>query len=112
MISYPRFDGTQACLDAPALSARAFAGTFGADPAPAKRICAGCSFLRACREYALATEVYGVWGGTTDADRDQLRAHSASPAPVSISSELDTPVLALHTAEEDVTECRRDVAAS
>lgn len=112
MISYPRFDGTQACLDATALSARAFAGTAGADPAPAQRICAGCPFLSVCREYALGTEVYGVWGGTTEADRDQLRAQSASPSPVSISSELDTLVLALRAAQENLPDRRLEVAAS
>lgn len=112
MTTYPRFDGTQSCVNAAAPAARAFVGAVGADPTPALRLCVTCPFLDTCRTYALATDVYGVWGGTTEEDRDRVRAQRAAPAPVSISGELDMLVLALRAVEEDVTDCRLDVAAS
>jgi len=101
MTTYPRFDGTQSCVDAPTPAARAFVGAVGADPAPAQRICAGCSFLQGCREYALATDVYGVWGGTTEPDREQIRVQHEAPAPSSISGELDALVLSLRAVAGD-----------
>lgn len=36
----------------------------------AKRVCAGCPVIEACRRHALAVrEPYGVWGGLTVAER-------------------------------------------
>ena len=37
----------------------------------AKAVCAGCSVLEACRDYALTSPVglAGVWGGTTEQER-------------------------------------------
>ncbi len=38
--------------------------------AAAKRVCAGCPVMLACREHALLQpEPYGVWGGLTAAER-------------------------------------------
>lgn len=39
-----------------------------------KEICAACPVQTACLEYALADrDLYGIWGGTTEAERDTLR---------------------------------------
>lgn len=39
----------------------------------AKKICAGCPVLAECREHALVnSELYGVWGGMTEAERHRL----------------------------------------
>lgn len=39
----------------------------------AKAICATCPVFAACREFAIETkELYGVWGGMTEADRHKL----------------------------------------
>lgn len=36
--------------------------------------CRACPVVDPCRAYALADpSLYGVWGGTTEADRDRLR---------------------------------------
>ncbi|WP_237727135.1 WhiB family transcriptional regulator [Rhodococcus jostii] len=43
----------------------------------AKTICSMCPVQENCREHALATGEYGVWGGTSDTDRRRTR-----PAPV------------------------------
>jgi len=41
--------------------------------AAAVAICAGCPVLQACRTHALTVrEPYGVWGGLTEDDRDQI----------------------------------------
>lgn len=41
--------------------------------AAAKAVCATCPVLLTCREHALAArEPYGVWGGLSEADREQL----------------------------------------
>jgi WhiB family redox-sensing transcriptional regulator len=49
--------------------------------AAAKAICAGCPVLRECREAALlAREPYGVWGGLSESDREEL--YGAERVPV------------------------------
>lgn len=39
----------------------------------AVRICGDCPVKKQCLEYALETDSVGVWGGTTDAEREELR---------------------------------------
>lgn len=47
----------------------------------AKAICASCQVQRSCLEFALATGgIHGVWGGTTDEERQRLRRHRSRPA--------------------------------
>src|SRR4051812_21688137 len=42
--------------------------------ARALEFCAACPVLEACRTHALALpETYGVWGGTTEANRNAVR---------------------------------------
>ncbi len=41
----------------------------------AKAICGRCPAQTACLTYALSDpHLYGIWGGTTELDRDRLRA--------------------------------------
>lgn len=52
----------------------------GSSTHPAKAICLGmdgkppCRVLDRCREYAIESERYGVWGGTSERERGFLRA--------------------------------------
>jgi WhiB family redox-sensing transcriptional regulator len=47
----------------------------GGSPADAKRVCDGCDVRERCLQYALDNnERFGVWGGKTKSERDQLRA--------------------------------------
>lgn len=47
--------------------------------ATAKAVCEKCPVIAACRAHALsADEPYGVWGGLTPAERQQLKAQLAS----------------------------------
>lgn len=52
-------------------------GPGGMPPAvfePAKRICAECPAIKACRNYALADpSLDGIWGGTTENERRRIR---------------------------------------
>jgi WhiB family redox-sensing transcriptional regulator len=43
------------------------------DLAAAKEICKRCPLAAECLAYALNNQVIGVWGGTTERQRDQLR---------------------------------------
>ena len=44
--------------------------------ARAKQICATCPVLAQCRTHALAVrEPYGVWGGLSESERDDLVRH-------------------------------------
>jgi hypothetical protein len=39
----------------------------------AKRICAACPVVEPCLDFAMRTNAEGVWGGTTETERRQLR---------------------------------------
>lgn len=45
----------------------------GRDAAAAKAICAGCPLIDPCRDWAVEHHEIGIWGGTTDKERAQLR---------------------------------------
>jgi WhiB family redox-sensing transcriptional regulator len=51
----------------------------GESAAPARDICAGCGVLTECLEYAMASEsgAAGIWAGTSERGRRQLRRASA-----------------------------------
>jgi hypothetical protein len=44
-----------------------------AQSSTAIRICQGCPLVDACRDYALAYDVHGVWGGTNYSEREAWR---------------------------------------
>ena len=43
--------------------------------APAKLLCAACPVRQRCLDYALEYEEFGIWGGATPEERDELRGH-------------------------------------
>ncbi|HZG95329.1 MAG TPA: WhiB family transcriptional regulator [Mycobacteriales bacterium] len=46
----------------------------------AKEICRQCPVIDHCREFAIATrEPYGVWGGMTPEEREELIRHRSRP---------------------------------
>ncbi len=45
----------------------------GHSAAPAKAICAGCPVVGECLAWALEHEDYGVYGGLTAPERDEIR---------------------------------------
>jgi WhiB family redox-sensing transcriptional regulator len=46
---------------------------FHATEKDAKAVCAACPVKEQCLEYALTNREYGVWGGTTEAERRRIR---------------------------------------
>lgn len=47
--------------------------------AAAKRICAGCPVQTNCLEWAVKHEESGIWGGTTERERERLTRRSVPP---------------------------------
>ena len=44
----------------------------------ANQVCAGCPVLERCRQFALASRVqFGVWGGLSEAEREEILAARA-----------------------------------
>jgi len=55
----------------------------------AKAICAGCPIIADCRQEALTNrEPYGVWGGLTEDDREEIWAAQTRRLPDWIEREL------------------------
>jgi WhiB family redox-sensing transcriptional regulator len=49
--------------------------------AQAKAVCAGCAVLRNCLDYAVGRgHLTGIWGGTTEEERQALRGSRSAPA--------------------------------
>jgi WhiB family transcriptional regulator, redox-sensing transcriptional regulator len=46
----------------------------------AKRVCARCPVLEPCRVHALAAEDFGVWGGLSANEREEMRRASGRTA--------------------------------
>lgn len=108
MATAPSFDGTQECMkvdpdlffpEPPVKPKRAEVASyedsmktyniqlksFRQELASAKAICNGCQFITPCLEYALLNDVVGVWGGTTEQDRKELRRDMRMSSPRSIT---------------------------
>lgn len=87
-MTYPATDGSQPCAHAdpetffPTSSGRGH--TVELASLPAIRLCRRCPFIRACLGYALSHDVLGVWGGTTERQREELRQrHNITAEPLS-----------------------------
>lgn len=44
----------------------------------AKKVCATCTLRMECLDYAMANDELGVWGGTTQRERNRLRQRWAA----------------------------------
>lgn len=81
-MSAPRYPDPAWARYAACLSAdpEAFFAEFGDDPnltKKAKAICRTCPVITECADYAIAaSEIYGVWGGLSPADRKEIRRRS------------------------------------
>lgn len=85
--TYPRFTGTEPCVQV---------GTehyFTHDDKPAyenlrtiKSLCNQCHSKDPCLEYALSVNVQGIWGGTVEKERREIRRErSISPIPITVT---------------------------
>lgn len=68
------------------------------EQAKALAICSGCKAIDSCLAYALPSEEYGIWGGTTPEQRAKMRMKSAIVSPdqrhlvLEIRSDLDRKI--------------------
>lgn len=82
---YPDFDGTQACAGVDAELFFPSAGDYHDSLPVAQMFCAGCPWLRPCLAHALSYDLHGIWGGTSQAQRQALQdKHGITPLPVQI----------------------------
>lgn len=70
----PYFDGSQLCAQ---VDPELFFPNNASEATKLKRIvipiCRACSFQTKCLEYAVNSDVHGIWAGTSDTDRIQMR---------------------------------------
>lgn len=59
------------------------------DAAEAKAICRRCEVQLECLEFALFTAVDGIWGGTTQKERQEIRSRSGMSLPVNTAKPID-----------------------
>lgn len=87
---YPPLDGSQACAQS---DPELFFPITGQPTAPAKHLCSLCPLRRECLAFALTHRVIGVWGGTSEDDRDRLRRqhHIGKPVPFRYANPFRTP---------------------
>jgi WhiB family redox-sensing transcriptional regulator len=103
----PAFDGSQLCAQ---VDPELFFPQKGGTTRPAKSLCSSCDMLVPCRRWALTARVGGypidgVWGGTSQRDRERIRR---SVAALEVVAELD--VAAVDQLLADVAVVDQDVA--
>lgn len=76
---YPSFDGSQLCRQ---FDPEFYFPEYGmpVESRLAKQMCHGCPFKAPCLEYAMAIQVWGIWGGTTEAERRRIRKRTGQVA--------------------------------
>jgi hypothetical protein len=94
----PDFDGSQVCAQ---VDPELFFPRKGGSNAAAKKLCGTCEFLNPCRRYAMTAHVAGypvsgVWGGTSDRDRQRLRSAAVTAASLATEDLVD------HDVDEDL----------
>lgn len=62
-------DGRELCAQ---VDAEVFFPPPGGRATTAKRVCALCPLREPCLDYALANPLFGVWGGTTHTEREDI----------------------------------------
>jgi WhiB family redox-sensing transcriptional regulator len=81
LVRRPAWMRDAACLEHPEVS---FFLARGEDSQPAKRVCRDCLVRERCLAFALAdVTIQGIWGGTSNGERRQLRAGRAAVAKAS-----------------------------
>ncbi len=50
------------------------------DPGVARRVCEACPVRQACLKAAIEEDHYGMWGGTTRAERTRMRVNAQRAA--------------------------------
>lgn len=89
-VPYPRYDGTQPCVEIGPDGMHPY-GSDHVQVAAAKSVCGPCRFVDACKEFAVSYNVQGVWGGTSYADRRRERQRlGISAIPITLTDASHT----------------------
>lgn len=59
------------------------------DKKMAKAVCAGCLVVKECFDYAIANFEKGIWGGTTEIQRRNIRRYDERKIRVRLGVKLD-----------------------
>jgi len=71
---YPQFTGSEPCAQVGSeLFFTPEHSYLYRDLNTVKALCDSCPMQEPCLEYALHVKVVGIWGGTTEAQRDKIR---------------------------------------
>lgn len=75
MAKAPQFDGTQPCahMDPELFFPEGSSSAVVKAKKMLAPVCGSCPFQEPCLDYALHTDVQGIWAGTTDSDRRLIR---------------------------------------
>lgn len=79
---YPSFDGSQACTEIDPEVFFSVGKQARKPPRGVAELCEGCPFYRPCLAYALTHSVEGIWAGTTERRRQQLRGEYGVGRPI------------------------------
>ena len=71
---YPRYTGDEECVGKNMHPEPPLGLSAESVQRPLVAVCDGCPIMDSCREWAVHHERWGVWGGTTEGDRDRIRA--------------------------------------
>jgi len=79
--NYPPFDGSQICAQTdPDLW---FPTSLKQTGRLAKKLCSACPWKADCLDYALGYDLVGIWGGTTERERVEMRKRlKIKPEPI------------------------------
>lgn len=84
----------------------------GGSPRRAKQICANCPVRQECLEYALKHGDTGVWGGTTESQRERTADQPFSRVAISPTSTQSGGCPELHPHHERTNPCRGSQSAA
>lgn len=101
---YPAFDGSQTCAQT---DVEAYFPEKGESPKAARDTCVDCDFRRPCLAYALTHHEWGVWGGTTERERRELRRRYGLVA-VSPARPIAPSAAAHDDQDHDLADTRED----
>jgi WhiB family redox-sensing transcriptional regulator len=70
---YPDLTGSEPCISTDPDAFHPEIGSNATNWSTLRRICSGCPTLDPCRDWAIAFEDYGFWGGMTPDERRAAR---------------------------------------
>ena len=106
-LARPRYRGDEPCINQWDLF-HTPDGQAGGPPRGFRKalaLCATCPSLEPCKQWAIAHEQYGIWGGTTEVERDRYRRENnievVAPASWLVDKSEEGTIISSMTIEPD-----------